>query len=710
MEQKKCNNCEQCGDTPLTTLNPVQCPTPLKCAEISDADCVVYSGPDLSCNDITIVSTDDTLSQAIESMVDYMCDNGIQGAQGTQGVQGVQGRLGNNGPQGATGTSVTIIGSVPNVYVDPPDNPQIVLNTAFPTAVAGNGVIDALTGNLWVYDGTTWNNVGNIQGPAGAQGATGSTGSNGTQGVQGVQGPSGSNGTEGSQGAQGVQGLQGVQGSQGSTGEGTQGTQGVQGLRGVQGNVGEQGPIGNTGTQGTQGTQGVKGDIGNTGLQGTQGLQGLQGLQGPLGPIGPTGNQGIQGTQGPQGVQGLQGVQGIQGQIGAGIQGPQGTQGVQGGLGIGTQGVQGVQGETGFGLPGSQGTQGVQGTDGAFAAQGVQGAQGPAGSGGGGGSTLLKTLFVDEGGDSMTAVVGDIAHPWATVGDASEYLVTNLLSGYSIHVFAGNYVETKPLVGTSTPLSIDTSIDVFLEPGVTINYSDANAWIQAVSNSYELKVNIFGSDNHGLGSVITLNKTEQDCILYYSNGFTNDNQLKLENLRVTSDCNPQLILLDGADYGVDINIESCTFSLTGGGGLTRIDEPSAAEVHYLVMRNCFTKTVLASGGVLTLNNPTHDQLGIHCEVHDSMFLDENGQAGSYFIYAIGDALELLINDVLFWAEYAATMITIYNQSASDQLFVYSLGASYTNTTATITDNGGGFTLCGILGNDCSFPKLHEPLR
>jgi hypothetical protein len=53
--------------------------------------------------------------------------------------------------------------SVPDVNIDPPNNPQQILNTAFPGAVAEDEVIDDATGNLWVYTGTLWNNVGQPQ-------------------------------------------------------------------------------------------------------------------------------------------------------------------------------------------------------------------------------------------------------------------------------------------------------------------------------------------------------------------------------------------------------------------------------------------------------------------------------------------------------------------------------------------------------------------
>jgi hypothetical protein len=55
-----------------------------------------------------------------------------------------------------------VIGSVTTVG----DDPQETLNEEFPEAVSGYGVKDTSTGNFWVYDGTTWNNVGTTPGPS----------------------------------------------------------------------------------------------------------------------------------------------------------------------------------------------------------------------------------------------------------------------------------------------------------------------------------------------------------------------------------------------------------------------------------------------------------------------------------------------------------------------------------------------------------------
>lgn len=54
-----------------------------------------------------------------------------------------------------------VIGTVETVG----SNPQTTLSTAFPDAIAGDGVQDETTDIFWVYDGTTWENVGQNPGP-----------------------------------------------------------------------------------------------------------------------------------------------------------------------------------------------------------------------------------------------------------------------------------------------------------------------------------------------------------------------------------------------------------------------------------------------------------------------------------------------------------------------------------------------------------------
>lgn len=231
---------------------------------------------------------------------------GVQGTTGIQGNQGTQGVQGNYGP------GFTIIGSVADV--DSGGDPQATLNTAFPSASVGDGVIDDADEELWIYDGVNWINIGTFRGVQGFQGVQGTQGTQGDLGPKGVQGFRGFRGFQGFQGSQGTQGFQGIQGDRGF--QGIQGVQGTQGLQGDQGTQGVQGPQGPQGLQGVQGPQGTQGFQGFQGVQGQDGAFAGQGIQGTQGPQGPQGTQGLQGVQGPQGLQGGQGVQGFPGTYG----------------------------------------------------------------------------------------------------------------------------------------------------------------------------------------------------------------------------------------------------------------------------------------------------------------------------------------------------------------------------------------------------------
>lgn len=74
-----CNKTKPCGceDQPLMTLpacNPVDCPTPYPCTEVTNADCVVYTGSNINCNTDEVVSTDSTISTALNNIVAYVCN------------------------------------------------------------------------------------------------------------------------------------------------------------------------------------------------------------------------------------------------------------------------------------------------------------------------------------------------------------------------------------------------------------------------------------------------------------------------------------------------------------------------------------------------------------------------------------------------------------------------------------------------------------
>ena len=159
-------------------------------------------------------------------------------------IPGPQGPKGDQGPQGPTGSGISIVGTITSeTLLDP--NYSGSIGDIF--IVENNG-----TGYIW--NGSTWIEIGKIQGNTGPQGPQGEPGPAGTQGVAGAQGPQGDVGPTGQQGAIGPQGLQGD--------PGPTGIQGVAGAQGPQGDVGPQGPQGDAGAQGIQGIQGIPGPAG----------------------------------------------------------------------------------------------------------------------------------------------------------------------------------------------------------------------------------------------------------------------------------------------------------------------------------------------------------------------------------------------------------------------------------------------------------------
>jgi hypothetical protein len=81
MATSNCNNCgcKKCGcqddflTTPPACPTPVGCPDPEPCSEIIDAQCVVYTGPPIICNAVTVVATGDTMAEALASIVAALC-------------------------------------------------------------------------------------------------------------------------------------------------------------------------------------------------------------------------------------------------------------------------------------------------------------------------------------------------------------------------------------------------------------------------------------------------------------------------------------------------------------------------------------------------------------------------------------------------------------------------------------------------------------
>jgi hypothetical protein len=65
--------------------------------------------------------------------------------------------------------TVSIVDTSPDqligCIIDTAGNPQGRLNALFPAAIDGDGVIERSTNDIWVYDGSEWNNVGPTPGP-----------------------------------------------------------------------------------------------------------------------------------------------------------------------------------------------------------------------------------------------------------------------------------------------------------------------------------------------------------------------------------------------------------------------------------------------------------------------------------------------------------------------------------------------------------------
>jgi hypothetical protein len=224
---------------------------------------------------------------------------------------------GPTGPTGPQGTAITLKGTKATVG-DLPSSGNTV-NDAW--------IVDA-DGDLYVWNGSAWNSVGQIVGPQGPTGSTGPTGAastvtgpqgpTGPTGAAGDTGPTGPAGTNGTNGATGATGATGSQGPTGPTGaQGAEGPQGTQGTTGDTGPTGPQGPTGSTGATGATGPTGPTGATGAAStVTGPTGATGLTGATGPTGPTGPTGAQGVPGNNGSAGATGATGPTGATGATG----------------------------------------------------------------------------------------------------------------------------------------------------------------------------------------------------------------------------------------------------------------------------------------------------------------------------------------------------------------------------------------------------------
>ena len=118
---------------------------------------------------------------------------GIKGDKGDKGDKGETGATGPTGPKGDkgdTGKGLTIKGSLSDISQLPV------------IGVEGDGWL--INGELYVWVGDKWENVGNIKGPKGDVGATGPKGDVGLTGAKGDKGDIGLTGAKGDKGVDGT--------------------------------------------------------------------------------------------------------------------------------------------------------------------------------------------------------------------------------------------------------------------------------------------------------------------------------------------------------------------------------------------------------------------------------------------------------------------------------------------------------------------------
>ena len=136
---------------------------------------------------------------------------GIQGKIGPKGETGERGRQGlkgDTGEQGPIGKGLTILGKL---------NSTSELPKSGETGDAY--FVGSELSELYIWTGTKWENMGNIQGPKGDKGIQGIQGERGPQGLKGDTGPIGKTGPQGDKGNPGTNGKDGIQGIQGQKGD-----------------------------------------------------------------------------------------------------------------------------------------------------------------------------------------------------------------------------------------------------------------------------------------------------------------------------------------------------------------------------------------------------------------------------------------------------------------------------------------------------------
>lgn len=171
-------------------------------------------------------------SENVGNIIGPQGPQGPQGEKGDVGPQGPQGPQGEKGEQGNDGTSLNILGTKES-------------EADLPLSAEKNDAY-LINGEMWVFNGTNWNNAGRIQG------------------LQGPQGPVGPKGEQGDAGVRGIT-FTPVVDSRGNISWSNDGglenpqTVNITGPQGDTGAKGDTGPRGDTGAKGDTGPQGEKG-------------------------------------------------------------------------------------------------------------------------------------------------------------------------------------------------------------------------------------------------------------------------------------------------------------------------------------------------------------------------------------------------------------------------------------------------------------------
>lgn len=195
-------------------------------------------------------------SENVGNIIGPQGPQGPQGEKGDVGPVGPQGPQGEKGEQGNDGKSLNILGTKES-------------EADLPLSAEKNDAY-LINGEMWVFDGTNWNNAGKIQGPQGPkgdpgpQGVKGDPGKKGEQGAQGLKGDTGPKGEQGDTGARGIT-FTPVVDSKGNISWSNDG-----GLENPQ-TVNITGPQGDMGAKGDTGPQGEKGEVGDAGPKGDKG-------------------------------------------------------------------------------------------------------------------------------------------------------------------------------------------------------------------------------------------------------------------------------------------------------------------------------------------------------------------------------------------------------------------------------------------------------